>query len=36
VPAIQRGLASGKPSIINVQLDPEGIIKADALRPYVM
>jgi acetolactate synthase-1/2/3 large subunit len=36
VPAVERGLASGKPSIINVLIDPEGVAKADAIRAYVL
>ncbi len=36
VPALQRAFASGKPAIINVLIDPEGVAKADAVRAYVM
>ncbi|TAH52439.1 MAG: hypothetical protein EYC68_06595 [Chloroflexota bacterium] len=36
VPAIQRALASGKPSIVNVMIDPAGVTKADAVRAYVL
>jgi acetolactate synthase-1/2/3 large subunit len=36
VPAIQRALAAGKPSIVNVMIDPEGVTKADAVRAYVL
>ncbi|MGB8644325.1 MAG: thiamine pyrophosphate-binding protein [Anaerolineae bacterium] len=35
-PAIERALASGKPSIVNVLIDPEGVQKADAVRAYVL
>ncbi len=35
-PAMRRALQSGTPGIINVKIDPEGVIKADLLRPYVM
>lgn len=36
VPAIQRAFASGKPAIVNVMLDPQGVTKADAVRAYVL
>lgn len=36
VPALERAFASGKPAIVNVLLDPEGVKKADAVRAYVM
>lgn len=36
VPAIQRAFASGKPSILNVMLDPAGVAQADAVRAYVL
>ncbi len=36
VPALRRALASGKPSIVNVMLDPAGVTKADAVRAYVL
>jgi acetolactate synthase-1/2/3 large subunit len=36
VPALERAFASGKPGIVNVLLDPEGVKKADAVRAYVM
>lgn len=36
VPAIRRCLDSGKPGIINVAIDPEGVVKADAVRAYVL
>jgi acetolactate synthase I/II/III large subunit len=36
VPALERAFASGKPSIINVLIDPDGVRKADAVRAYVL
>ncbi len=36
VPALQRSFASGKPAIVNALVDPEGAIKADAVRAYVL
>jgi acetolactate synthase-1/2/3 large subunit len=36
VPALQRAVASGKPSIVNVLIDPDGVKKADAVRAYVL
>ncbi|MBI5879777.1 MAG: acetolactate synthase [Chloroflexi bacterium] len=36
VPALERAFTSGKPSIINVMIDPDGVRKADAVRAYVM
>jgi acetolactate synthase-1/2/3 large subunit len=36
LPAIRRAQASGKPSIINVMTDPQGVVKADAVRAYVL
>jgi acetolactate synthase-1/2/3 large subunit len=36
VPAIRRAFACGKPSIVNVMIDPEGVTKADAVRAYVL
>ncbi len=36
LPALERAAASGKPSIINVLIDPEGVQKADAVRAYVL
>ncbi|MCC7164752.1 MAG: hypothetical protein IT331_19810 [Anaerolineae bacterium] len=36
VPAIHRARASGKPAIVNVMIDPEGVSKADAVRAYVL
>lgn len=36
VPAIRRAFASGKPSIVNVMIDPQGVMKADAVRAYVL
>lgn len=36
VPAIQRAFAGGKPSIVNVMIDPAGVAKADAVRAYVL
>lgn len=36
VPALKRAFESGKPAIINVLLDPDGVKKADAVRAYVM
>lgn len=36
VPAIKRAFASGKPSIVNVMIDPAGVTKADAVRAYVL
>jgi acetolactate synthase-1/2/3 large subunit len=33
-PAIRRGLASGQPSIINVIVDPAGVLKAAGGRAY--
>ncbi|MGE5139635.1 MAG: thiamine pyrophosphate-binding protein [Rudaea sp.] len=35
-PAIERAFASGRPAIVNVLIDPEGVQKADAVRAYVM
>lgn len=39
-PALERALAwsraNQKPSIVNVLLDPEGVVKADAVRAYVL
>jgi len=36
VPALNRAFASGKPAIINVLVDPDGVKKADAVRAYVL
>lgn len=36
VPAIRRAFSSGKPSIVNVMIDPAGVTKADAVRAYVL
>jgi len=36
VPALGRAFASGKPSIVNVLIDPDGVKKADAVRAYVL
>lgn len=36
VPALERAFASGKPSIVNVLIDPDGVRKADAVRAYVL
>lgn len=36
VPAIQRAFQGGKPSIVNVMIDPQGVTKADAVRAYVL
>jgi acetolactate synthase-1/2/3 large subunit len=36
VPALRRAFASGKPAIVNVMIDPEGVSKADAVRAYVL
>jgi acetolactate synthase I/II/III large subunit len=35
-PALERAFASGKPSIVNVLTDPDGVKKADAVRAYVL
>jgi thiamine pyrophosphate-dependent acetolactate synthase large subunit-like protein len=35
-PALERAFESGKPAILNVLIDPEGVAKADAVRAYVL
>ena len=35
-PALERAFESGKPAIVNVLIDPEGVAKADAVRAYVL
>jgi acetolactate synthase-1/2/3 large subunit len=36
VPARRRAFASGKPAIVNVLLDPDGVREANAVRSYVL